>query len=98
MVYPCLRIHENGGKAVPDTPRPDDFDAVAPGVECIDYYLGETSLNLQTVGIGAMGPGGLWEARATEPWRLDRLLHVQPKVDNIGKHLQAALRLAVATG
>src|SRR5438128_9684561 len=44
-----------------------------------------------------MRPGRLGKARATEPWRLNRLLDVQPKVDDVGKHLQAALRLAVAT-
>ena len=46
MVHPSLRVHKNGGKAVPDTPRPDDFDTVAPGVERLDQRLGETSLDL----------------------------------------------------
>src|SRR5262249_162944 len=98
MVHAGLRVHQNGGKAVPDAPRPDDLDAVAPGVERLDYRVGETSLDLETVGIGAMRPGRLREARATDAPRLDRLLDVQHKVANIGKHLQAALRLTVATG
>ena len=46
MVHPSLRVHQNGGKAVPDTPRPDDFDAVASGVERLDQRLGEPSLDL----------------------------------------------------
>ena len=93
---PRLRIHENGGKAVPDTPWPDDFDLVA------------LALSASMPGRGVPRPAndsdrrdgarGLGEARATEARRLDCLLHVQPKVDDVGKHLQAALRLAVAAG
>ncbi len=98
MVNPCLRIHENGSKAVPDTPWPDGFDLMTSGVERIDYRLCETCLDLQTVRIGAMRPGRLGKARATEAWRLNRLLDVQPEVDDVGKDLQAALRLAIATG
>src|SRR5687768_16621123 len=98
MVHPCLRVDENGSKAIPDTPWPDDFDLVAPGVERVERCLGETSLDLQTVRIGSMRPGRLGEARATEAWGFDGLLHVQAKVDDVGKYLQAALRLAVTTG
>ena len=76
MIHPCLRIHENGGKAVPDTPWPDSFDLVASGVERIDYRWREACLDLQTIRIDPMRPGGLGKARATEAWRLDRLLHV----------------------
>src|SRR6266849_3039852 len=76
MVHPCLRVHENGGKAIPDTPWLDDFDLVTSGVKRIDYRLRETCLDLQTIRIGSVGPGRLGEARATEARRLDCLLHV----------------------
>jgi hypothetical protein len=76
MVHPCLWIHENGGKAVPDTPGPDDFDLVTSGVERIDDRRREACLDLQTIRIGPRRPGGLGEARATETRRLDCLLHV----------------------
>src|SRR5262245_45406420 len=97
-VHPRLRVHENRGKAVPDTPGPYDFDLVASGVERVDHRLGEACLDLQTIRIGAMRPGRLGEARTTEARRLDCLLHVQPEVDDVGKHLQAALWLAITAG
>src|SRR5215475_6261612 len=80
MVHPGLWIHENGGKAVPDTPRSNNFDLVTSGVESLDYRLREACLDLQTIRIGSVGPGRLGEARAAEARRLDCLLHVQPKV------------------
>src|ERR1700704_5653746 len=76
MVHSRLRIHENGSKAIPDTPWPDDFDLVTSGVECLDYCRREAGLDLQTIRIDSVGPGGLGEARAAEPRRLDCLLHI----------------------
>ena len=50
VVHPVSRVHENRGKAVPDTPWPDDLDLVTSGVERLDYRCCEACLDLQTVG------------------------------------------------
>jgi hypothetical protein len=39
VIHSRLWIHENGGKAVPDTPGPDDFNLVLPGAERLDDRL-----------------------------------------------------------
>ena len=39
MIHPRLWIHEDGGKTVPDTPWPDDFDLVTSGAERLDDGL-----------------------------------------------------------
>src|SRR5713101_280799 len=57
MVHPGLWVHENGGKAVADTPWPDNFDLVSPRVQCVNHLLSKTSLDCQTVRGGPMRPG-----------------------------------------